>query len=158
MCKTIKNGEFLSKQINLTRHDFQSLLSTYPLNVPWSTVELTCWNLDHLHLAYILYLGWQLWGPWNHLESETNSLAPVLSGAFCLCLPITFYNMYCLCSWYTKSWHNVWDLQKVKLWDIPHLKQSDGSQTVDDNLNDDRKPGKLFPKQPKQVHLRVLKR
>jgi hypothetical protein len=52
----------------------------------------------------------------------------------------------------------LWDLQKVKLWNIPYLKQSHGSQTIDDNLNDDRKPGKLFSKQPKEVHLRVLKR
>jgi hypothetical protein len=38
------------------------------------------------------------------------------------------------------------------------IKRSHGSQTVDDNLNDDRKPGKLFPKQPKEVPSGVLKR
>ncbi len=46
----------------------------------------------------------------------------------------------------------------MQVWNIPHLKQRHGSQMVDDNLNDDTKPGKLFSKQPEEVHLRVLKR
>jgi hypothetical protein len=161
MCQTIKNGEFVSKQINIMRHDFQSLLSTYPLNVPWITVKLTCWNLDHLHLAYILYLGWQLWGPSNHLESETNSLALVFNKSIWSLLSLfTHHNLqYVL---FKQLVHQVMTQcsgsSKSETLEHTSIKRSHGSQTVDDNLNDDRKPGKLFPKQPKEVHLRVLKR